>query len=479
MLRKLTGFLIIVALFAFIGCSSSTSNDQQSQLDQQIENVSKTVYSTTEMIASTSGGNELFTFNVDLGNIPTMGGFGKPTLEKKLVDDILDKAKVAKKASIKEIQGFAKVLEDTVLYEFQFSDSAGNSGYIKVTYDGSIDIAKIYLVITGTPPERLVKTDSTVFYFSLNHTLNDDTDDKLLEAHNVTEFKNIAILLKRSVDVVINAYDANNEPTDISFTEVDIFSDQSFLMTRTANASMVISPPDTTMSLGERLDFRTGEYVERTVSFSSNGTGTYSETRSNGISATGSFDILEDDGHGELHYTLTFPNDHYLQSLQRDAIIDVDFNTGYVSETFKHKYVFRDGSVDSAMVTLSSPDNFETGTVEFQNSKGESGSLTFESSEDYTSISGWMIDKEQRYYVLDIKQFEDGTQEINIQVYASQDAYTNGDDPIMTIHIIIAPDGSGEGELTNADGTYQLLLGNDGVMTLVKDGVSYTVRGWE
>lgn len=479
MFRKLTGFLVVLFIFIWIGCSSSTENGGQGPLDSQIESVSQTVYTTSEMIASTSSGNELFSFNVNLNDVPTVGGFGKPTADKKLVDNILKKAKESKKVGIQELKRFGKVFSDTVIYEFQYSDSAGSSGYIRVTYDGSIDLAKIFLVINSTPPERLVKKDSTVFYFSLNHTLYDDTDDKLLEAHNVTEFKNVDILVKRSVDIVVNDYNEMNEPTDIDFTEVTDFSPATFLLKRTATASMVINPPDTTLSLGERIDFRNGEYVDRNVSFSSNGTGSYSETRSNGISATGTFDILEDDGHGELHYTLTFPQDHYLESLKRDAIIDVDFYSGLVSETFKHKYVFRDGKVDSATVTLTSYDNFETGTVEFQNSKGESGNLSFDTYDDYSSISGWLIDKEGRYYVLDIKQYEDGSQEYNIEVYASRDAYNNEEASIMTIHIIVSPDGSGEGELTNADGTYQLVFGSDGVMTVIKDGVTYTVNGWE
>lgn len=475
MIRKILGILVALGLILMIGCSKSSNSSQTSQLDQNLENISKTAYATIDLIASTIDGNEMITsgenFNLGGADVPI------PPNEMKEVFQKLEFGRELEKKHIFELQGFQKV--DSLIFYQEFGDSSGNSGYIKILYDSDTDLLKLFYVVLSTPSSSIIARDSILFEIKANYTIYDNSDDLMKGLHEVTEFRDVVIVQQKTVDVVVNQYNANNEPIDISYHEVDDYSELSFLLKRTANGSIVVQTPDTTLSLGERYDFRNGEYVEKTVSFSTNGTGSYTETRSNGLSAEGTIDILEDDGHGELHYTLTFPEGSSIKSISRDAIVDLDQNTGEVTETFKHLYVFADNSVDSAVVTIHSLDYFNSGTVTFSNSKGESGELAFGNTDEYTYLNGWVIDAEQHYILLDIKEYADRTQDIHITVYESQSAYNSGADPIYEIHLIVTPDGSGEGEMTTPDGSYQVKLKGDGTMDLTKDGVTYTVNVWE
>ncbi|GAB4184290.1 MAG: hypothetical protein Kow00108_21870 [Calditrichia bacterium] len=473
MIKKLlvlvTGLLMIIVL----GCSDS-SKTNNNPLDQQIESISKSVYSSAELITSTIDGNDLFSaeeaFNYDMDY-----GFGSYQLSSKnIVKENIEKFHQFKSYLKKGIARLSK--SDSTLFYWPWNDSSGSSGYLKATYDFENDLGYLYLVTLTTPPANIVNYDSVLFVVKLNYTLNDDSDDLLQSIHQTTKFRDLVIVRQRQVSILINEYDAQMEPTDISLTETDDFSELSFINQRSVNGSFVIANADTNVYLSERFDFRNSEYVIKTLSISSNGTGTYTESRSNGINASGTFDILEDDGHGELHILLDFPSGHYVDKINKDAIIDVNLETGLISEFFSQKYTFSDGSIDSGWVNIVSEDEFETATITFENSRGESGELQFTSHEDYESLNGWLIDAEQHYFILDIKAYPDRTQHIRVDVYASKEAYDNGDDPIYVFNIIVSPDGSGTGQLATADGAYEVEMKNDGTMKLMKDGNSYNLN---
>lgn len=467
---KRFGVLLLIALLLIAGCSNHSSDSTEKVLDPDLESVARTVYSANDVLTSSAYFNSVMNFSVI--DMPEDNFL----LRKGEVFSRIREGISLKNSNLARIGVLGE--SDSTIFIWPISDG-GKQGYVKVTYDAVSDKLYLYVVYNVMPPQSIMQYDSVLFTFIANRTLDVQDDDRLVNFHQTTLFKDNFIIQNRVSTITINEYNENGEIADATLEEVVRYASWSFLIQKSGSGHIQIAGSDSVISLAERLDFKNQTFVERSFSYNNSGTGTFNENRNNKILTSGTFDIVENDGHGEIHVITQFPENAYIVSIARDMIMDVNPELNTLHQVFSHKYTFRNGSPDTAKVMIDADGEFGQAVIQFENSKGESGNLTFVKGEEYNSITGWLIDREQRYYTLDIKQFADQSMEYHILVYASRTAFENGENPIAEIHLFISSDGSGSGELAMGNDEYQVTVQNDGTLVLEKDGVAFTVNGFK
>jgi hypothetical protein len=75
------------------------------------------------------------------------------------------------------------------------------------------------------------------------------------------------------------------------------------------------------------------------------------------------------------------------------------------------------------------------------------------------------------YIILIAEYYEEGGTYIHYDVYLSQEAYANSDDPLLTADYILSPDQTGSGRLTTENITYRVIFdkyGSDRISNIGK-----------
>ena len=107
-------------------------------------------------------------------------------------------------------------------------------------------------------------------------------------------------------------------------------------------------------------------------------------------------------------------------------------------------------------VDESHKDGVKTTTLKIQGADDGSGMLTIEESADRTHVVGEWTDPDGVFTKFEGTELVGGPTELAFEVYASKEAYENGDLPILSGKITFYPDGSGKGTVTQ-DGVDQTI----------------------
>ncbi len=377
-------------------------------------------------------------------------------------------------------KGFRKITGgDSLIWFIDWTDPVtGISVRKALYYNDSTGHARYYEAIYQFPAQVQLQYDSTEIRADLNFTLNDTTDDKFLSIYKLTLFRPGFYVDKIEANAYATDYGANNEVTGAILHNMVWYGQQNELEKLTQELEI---NPDESGHANERLDYRDGTYLQRTIDFYADYTGEFSEVWRDGTTVTGTFDRIENDNHGSFTRTINFPSGH--DPVKIDEAADITLNPADSSSSLilKEKILFASGQLDTSRLDVD--EYWENGLkkthLEAWSSDGSHADLMVTHYAEYEELEGNYTSPEGYYVLINGTFYNDGSGELWLKIYESEQAYLNGDPPLVIIYIHFNPDGSGEGTITEGSNTYKVVIGQNGKMVVSNNkGESKVVNGF-
>ncbi len=373
-----------------------------------------------------------------------------------------------------------KTTGDSLIWSEEWDDPvSGTAGRRALFYDPVGGTGRIYEVIYKFPPQVQLRYDSTAVLLYLGPTLTDSTDDRLLRVDKLSRFEPGFAVERVEGSVEATDWGASNEVTGAIANNNVLYGNQTELWQMEQRGEL---DPDGSAQFSETLTYRDNTTLQRQVSFHPDHTGTFSESWRDGTTVTGTFDLFEDDNHAKITRTVNFADHPLLEKLQNVAEYTFhpadSSSEGLLSEVL----FFKNGSVDSTRIEAQRRfvDGYWTETLAIQTANEGSTNIEIIHKESFKEFSGDHTAADGFYARFHGTEYQDGSGELWLEIYASRTAYENGADPLLTLHIFYSPDGSGRGTLTENGKTYQVKFAPNGGIEIVDDaGRSVALNGYQ
>ncbi len=307
--------------------------------------------------------------------------------------------------------------------------------------------------------------------------MQDTTEDRLISVYQLTDFKPGFYVEKKEGQADVTDYGPNNEVTGATLHNEVYYGSQTELEKLTQDFEI---NPDSSGSIDQRLDYRDNTFMQVTVNFNDDYTGDFSEIWRDGTTANGTFDRVEDDNHGSFEKTINFASGP-LQKLEQAADITIDPVDSSQTIMLNENRYFTTGEVDSCQLDIE--EFYDAGVkktmLELWKNDGTSAELLVTHYPEFDEVDGFFINPEGYYHLITATFYSDGSGDMTVKVWESEQSYLNGDPPILIITIHFNPDGSGEGTLTEGGEEYRIRVEQDGTITVIDDqGRTDSVAGY-
>ncbi|MFQ5824325.1 MAG: hypothetical protein ACE5JB_09745 [bacterium] len=466
---------LIVLLLSFtlliaIGCSNnnpSGPDNNDDQINQSVQTVSANgveIYNTVSSFQQISGLIQGPESIVDL-EVPEVENpqkamsFAKSVM-KESFDRVRNKANLLSKP-----QG---VLSDSVIWDVTIRDEiVGVTIRSSLIYDTDTGEGRLFLVRYEFRENHPLEYDSTEIAADLNFTLLDDTDDVLLSLNNLKRFKPGHLIQQEMGSFVPDPYPAGAEPTGGVLTSDITYSNSSFISNTHAQLEYHEGSGGSYL---KEVNFSDGTRHSESVTFNEDGTGTFEENRRDGTRIAGTFDSAEEDGQGSFTKIITFPEGHDPVSISESGEFTINPTDSTLNGSFEKEVRFKNGSVRKESVTVNQTlvGDVKTTTINVESTHGGSGFITIVESPEVDQISGEWTNPDDTFLVFSAEFYSDGSAHLKFDLYESEVAYENGEDPIASGEFDFFPDGSGHGTVTQGNQSYEITFNPDGTIS-VKD----------
>ena len=362
-----------------------------------------------------------------------------------------------------------KTSGDSLVWFEEWTDPvSGTSGRRALFYNDSSGYGRFYETIYQFPPLVQLRYDSTEIHAYLGPSLADTTDDQLRSLDKLSRFREDFYIQEVASNVTALAYDELNQIVSASADNRVTYGGQIELLELNQHAEFYEGADS---FFEEILHYRDNTTLQKNITFHPNQTGTFSETWRDGSTVSGSFDLFEDDNHGAVSRTVNFAHHPLVSQLVQQAEFTYDPADSSSSTAISEVYRYRAGGADSVAVGVER--RFEEGYwkeyFNVRNSREGESSFTVTYFDSYKEIEGEHTDRDGLFYLFNGIEYEDGSGELWVKVYASREAYLNNEPPILTLHIVYHPDGSGSGELVYDGQTYQVRYTAGGEIEVVDE----------
>lgn len=371
---------------------------------------------------------------------------------------------------LQKLSAFSKTNADSLL--FMFSDTTAFAITRLALYlDSDPGIARYEVVSRYLNAGRRVQYDSTSIRVAVNNLL-DNSDDRFLDLHNQQSFKDGLVL--SGITTVLTATNWANDGSITAFNTntTSVYSEDRQLEKVVANISV---NADESGTLTQTFFFRDGTTTVHSATFNNDGTGTFTHTFRNGISVSGSFNAVEDDGQGFYESTTTFPSGFYLTAIFKSATLAFDFINKKVTGDYTEVITFSDGNVDSAHVDIQASedvDGYVTTVLDVTRRNGANGQFTITEGDEHSTLAGTWTTWDNYFVVVNAEYFNDGSAWLKYEIYRSEIFYNNGAQPLTVVEYNFMPDGSGLGNLVHDNETYEVDIESSGKGTIMNNGKS-------
>jgi hypothetical protein len=354
--------------------------------------------------------------------------------------------------------------DDSLLWFIDWKDPINKTSVRKALYyDRLTGRVRYYETMYQFPVHLQLRYDSTEIRADLNYTLIDSTDDKILSIFKLTEYRENFDVIKTESNVIVTDYDEQNEVTGAVMENLVWYSERCELEKLTQNLEI---NPDESGSILERLDYQDGTYRRSVVNFYNNFTGDFSEIWRDGTRVDGTFDRLEDDNHANFSKTIIYPSGN--DPLKIYQFGDVTFNPSDFSSRIilKERIYFLAGQVDTSQVIVEEQFDGEIKHTHLviDKSDGFHADLKSEKYKEYEEIEGILINTGGYYTILGATLYNDGSGDVHLEVYASEEDYQNGEPALVLIDIHFNSDGTGDGLVAENSKKYNVKINSDGKM---------------
>lgn len=362
----------------------------------------------------------------------------------------------------------AKITTDSLIWYEEWS-LGGASGRRALYYNDETQTARFYEVIFQFPQFVRLEYDSSEFKVFVGPSLADSTDDHLLSISKLSLFEANYFVEKVESYVEATDWDEQNQVIGATAGNTVWYGEQTQLFKLQQNAEL---NPDGSGSVSERLDYRDGTFRQAQVNFYDNFTGDFAETWRDGATVSGTFDLLEDDNHAEVTRIIDFANNFHVDKIEQGAEYTLDPQDSSSISVLREKIFFRNGGLDTARVEVErflEGGNWKEHFMVQTSRRGQSD-FTVTYFDEYKEFEGEHITPQGYYILFNGIEYAAGNGEIWLEVYASEQAYLNGEPPLLTLHILYNGDGSGRGEIAEGGKSYNVIYKVNGEIEVRDDG---------
>ncbi|GEM_PF-3396326 len=458
--KLFTGLLF--SLLLLFSCQQKVTNtDDQNQLNAVVSDQAGIGYQVNDLNATSDEiqsltGDEQFVEDQGVPGVSTVKTLKKRGLE--LVRAVPQ--------HMPDIPILAKVAGDSLIF-FQETNTGGFGKRVALYYNFESGLARYYQVTFRFPAGRNLQYDSTEVVADLNKTLDNDRDDKLVSVFSWQKFKESFFVDSIRSDIEITDYEGT-EPTGLTAVSDSYYSGGMRLIHKKQTAEM---HPDNSGTLREDFYYKDGTDSYNRFTFQSDYQGTFEKKYRNGLLVSGSFNQLRDDNHGSYSELIDFPDGRTLDKITRSAEVWLELPDSTSHADYHHAVYFSSGKVDSLQATLvvTKNEGDRTGTLNVSKSNGAHGTIKTVVTAEVKTLTGNWTTWNNYYILISAEYYLDGSGHVHYAVYKTEDAYNNGDDPLLVADYNFAPDHSGNGTITHGDTSYDVTFDESGQGT-ISDG---------
>lgn len=354
---------------------------------------------------------------------------------------------------------------DSLVWEFtRRNEFEGFTETVRFYYDAAIGKGRAEAIKSEFDNRHWLRYDSLVAMIDLNRTLQDDSDDLLVSAEELKQYKNGHHLQEEWSKFVPDAYASGSEPDGGVFEKQTTYIESSFISKTTENAEFHAA---TGGSWQKTVAYSDASTSSKKVTFTNDGKGTFEETRRNGTKITGSFDSAEKDGVGSFEKTVEFPAGSDPVSIHEAGSFRMDADST-LHGSFSKEVRFKDGRVlrESIQVDEAFVNDIKTTTIKVEQHDGSKGTITVEERPDGNRVSGEWTEANGEFYLFTINYYPDGSARLEFSCWASEQDYRDGKPPVVTGIINFNPDSSGSGTVTEGNSSHSVVIGSDGSQSI-------------
>ncbi len=449
---------VLLALVWGTGCDKNATQPPQNQL-QLSKAATEGLVSSWQMVHSVNTVDkvdEMVSDDIPIDKSVPGGTYSLPALNKKITQ-LMNARKELTSAS-----GFHKITDDSLLWFREKTDPiTGVTTRQALYYNDSTGYGRYYEVKFNFPANVQLQYDSTEIRVDLNFTPLNITDDRFISLYKFSEFKPGYHIVKVEEQATATDWGPGNKITGAILQHNVWYAQDSDPKQLTQELEI---NPDHSGHISERLDYWDGSFYQKLINFYSDYTGDFTENWRDGTLVTGTFDRLIDDNHGQFAQTIQFPAGHDPQTMEQFADITLSPADSSVDMIFKEKIHYASGEVDTSRMDVSIFREGETQKIHIQawKSNGEHADLMVSKNDSYEEIDGNYTGPEGYYATLYSIRYSDGSGELWVKIWESENAYQNGEPPLVVIHIIYNPDGTGRGTLSEGGKEYNVRVAQDG-----------------
>ncbi len=463
---------VCLALLLQLGCSSSdspvspdTGNNDQGAV--QAEAAGETGFEIHRNVASFE---EISSFIVEPNEIAALDipEFETPGAAARFGASVKRRSLSALSKRPEALNRIQSAAGDSVIFDVTERDSVeGVTHRVSLIYDPDAGTARFFVVAFDYRDGHPLTYDSTEVKADLNGTLLNDSDDVLLSLYNMKRYNAGQLLQKTIGTFTPDDHAPGTEPEGGVLTSEVTYVSSSFINSTQARFEY---HPDSGGSYSKTSTFSDNTTHTESATFNLDGTGTFAESRRDGTEISGTFDSAEQDGQGGFNKTITFPAGHDPESISESG--EFTFNPGdsTISGSFERQIQPLAGEMVTERVTVDQTrvGDLLTTTLNIEASDDGSGFITITETEDVDQISGEWNNADETFVVFTAQGYPDESAHLEFQVYASEVAFENGEEPILTATFDFYPDGSGQGVVTEGEDVYDVVIHPDGSVTVTK-----------
>ena len=366
---------------------------------------------------------------------------------------------------------------DSLIWFQEFTNEGGYSGRRALYYDPVSTIGRLYQAIDEFPAGVRLEYDSLEVQAFLGQLLT-NTDDRVLRVDHLGNFESGFFISSVLGNVVATDWDSENEIVGATALNSVTYRPSSIFEQLEENTEW---NPDSSGSFSQRLDYRDNTFARREVIFSDNFSGTFSEIWRTGTTVDGRYDALEDDNNARLERNINFANTPFIRRMEQVIEYTQDPTNGSSTGLAIERFLFRNGGLDSARVEVDRYQQNGNWVEDFEIFTSNDGNAAFTVTyfEGFQTVSGEHEAQDGTYSRFQGTEYEDGSGNLRIEVWAAKQDFLNGEPPIIIIDLHYNNDGSGEGTLTEGNQEYRITMNENGEIDVVdSDGGSISLSGY-
>lgn len=368
-----------------------------------------------------------------------------------------------------------KITGDSLIY-FE-EDSSGFRSFIlrrALYFDAETGRLRFYEVRTGYQEHHNLQYDSSEVVIYVGDDWLQPTHERIVELYRLQRFREDFIV--QSIESYVEATEyEGDEITGVEITVNSYYHPDRRLVHR---REFIQLNADGSGILRTEHEFSDGTTTLREVTFESDGTGTFTKERRDGTMITGTFDSVEDDLEGSYSELVDFPEGRYVDRILRQAQVMIAMPDSIFKAWFRETVYFNSGRVDSSAVAFQVEEQagIRTTTISRTRPNGANGTFVVHEYEGEAVLTGYWITWDGYYVNVQAEYYLDGSGHLHYEVFTSEEAFLNEEEPLLVVDYHFSPDQSGSGTLVYEGVTYEVSFDGSGLAVISRGSKSRSLN---